>query len=131
MANQVMYLGRITKAPEVRYTANQKVVATFTVAVNREYKNAEGKYDADFFPCVAWGKLAALIGNSVDKGNKILVMGKNQNRSYEAKDGSKRYITELIVERVEFIERKAMPASMENMGTDVTKEVPFDESVPF
>lgn len=126
-----MYLGRITKTPEIRYTTTQKVVATFTVAVNREYKNAEGKYDADFFPCVAWGKLAELIGNSVDKGNKILVMGKNQNRSYEAKDGSKRYITELIVERFEFIERKAAPTSMENLGTDVTKDSPFDESVPF
>lgn len=131
MANQVMYLGRVTKTPEVRYTANQKVVATFTVAVNREYKNADGKYDADFFPCVAWGKLAELIGNSVDKGHRVLVIGKNQNRSYEAKDGSKRYITELIVERMEFIERKATPTSMENMGTDVTKSAPFDEEVPF
>lgn len=132
-------LGRLIKSVEVRYTQNQKVVAQFDIAVNREFKNAQGEYEADFFHVVMWGKLAELAGNSLDKGHRVLVEGRLQNRSYEAKDGTKRYITELIADKMEFIEKKfegnvgRAPHSMANMGTDVTKEMPFDDAndIPF
>ena len=130
---KVIAMGRVTKEPEVRYTQSGKCVCTFIIAVNREFKNEEGNYDADFVPVVVWGKAAELAGNSLDKGHRILVEGRLQNRSYEAKDGSKRYITEIISQHIEFIERKAdiHPKTMDKMGTDVTKDDPFDENVPF
>ena len=137
--NKTIFLGRVVRQPEVRYTTNQKVVAQFDIAVNRDFKNAQGEYEADFFHVVMWGKLAELAGNSLDKGHRVLVEGRLQNRSYEAKDGTKRYITELIADKMEFIERKATnnagkaPQSMADMGTDVTKEMPFDDinDIPF
>lgn len=130
---KVIAMGRVTKEPEVRYTQSGKCVCTFIIAVNREFKNEEGNYDADFVPVVVWGKAAELAGNSLDKGHRILVEGRLQNRSYEAKDGSKRYIAEIISQHIEFVERKAdvKPKTMDKMGTDVTGDTPFDENVPF
>lgn len=134
MANRVILLGRLTKSVEVRYTTNQKVVAQFDVAVNRDFKNANGEYEADFFHVVMWGKVAELAGNSLDKGHRVLLEGRLQNRSYEAKDGTKRYVTEIIADKMEFIELKAdiqkQPTNMEQMGTDVTSPADF-ENVPF
>lgn len=126
---KVIAMGRVTKEPEVRYTQSGKCVCTFIIAVNREVKNEEGNYDADFVPVVVWGKAAELAGNSLDKGHRILVEGRLQNRSYEAKDGSKRYIAEIISQHIEFVERKAdvKPKTMDKMGT----EEPFDNVVPF
>ena len=130
--NKWIGMGRLTKAPEIRYTNNSKVVTQFDVAVNRDFKNANGEYEADFFHVVMWGKVAELAGNSLDKGHRVLLEGRLQNRSYEAKDGTKRYVTEIIADKMEFIERKAdvqkheEPKTMSEMG----KDVPFDE-VPF
>ena len=130
---KVIAMGRVTKEPEVRYTQSGKCVCTFIIAVNREFKNEDGNYDADFIPVVVWGKAAELAGNSLDKGHRILVEGRLQNRSYEAKDGSKRYIAEIISQHIEFVERKSdvKPKTMDKMGTDVTGDTPFDENVPF
>ena len=130
---KVIAMGRVTKEPEVRYTQSGKCVCTFIIAVNREFKNEDGNYDADFVPVVVWGKAAELAGNSLDKGHRILVEGRLQNRSYEAKDGSKRYIAEIISQHIEFVERKAdvKPKTMDKMGTDITGDTPFDENVPF
>ena len=130
---RVIALGRLTKDVDTRYTDSGKVVTQFTIAVNRDFKNAQGNYDADFFNVVMWGKLAEIAGNSLAKGHRVLIEGRLQNRSYEAKDGGKRYITEIIADKMEFIERKSdvQPKTMEEMGTDVTKDSPFDETVPF
>ena len=130
---KVIAMGRVTKEPEVRYTQSGKCVCTFIIAVNREFKNEDGNYDADFVPVVVWGKAAELAGNSLDKGHRILVEGRLQNRSYEAKDGSKRYIAEIISQHIEFVERKSdvKPKTMDKLGTDVTGDTPFDENVPF
>ena len=128
--NRIILTGRLTKDVEVRYTQSQKTVATFGLAVNREFKNERGEYDADFFNIVLWGKPAELAGNTLKKGNKILVEGRVQNRSYDAKDGTKKYITEVIVNNFEYLEKKnASP--MAGLGTDVTNEAPFDQEVPF
>lgn len=125
---KVIGLGRLTKDPEVRYTQSGKCVCTFVLAVNRETKNEQGTYDADFVPVVVWGKAAELAGNSLAKGHRVLVEGRLQNRSYEAKDGSKRYITEIISQHIEFVERKA---DVERKYDDQPKSAPFDEIVPF
>ena len=127
---KVIGLGRLTKDPDVRYTQSGKCVCTFVLAVNRETKNEQGTYDADFVPVVVWGKAAELAGNSLAKGHRVLVEGRLQNRSYEAKDGSKRYIAEIISQHIEFVERKA---DVERKSDDQPKaDAPFEsEIVPF
>ena len=129
--NKVVLIGRIAKDIEVRYTTTQKVVAMFSLAVNREFKNQKGEYEADFFNVVMWGKPAELAGNTLKKGSKIAIEGRIQNRSYEAKDGTKRYITEIIANGFEYLEKREQPKDMASMGTDVTKDAPFNEEIPF
>lgn len=105
--NKITVLGRLTKDPEVRYTPSQKVVCSFTLAVDRDFKNPEtGEREADFIPVVVWGKTAELCGNSLAKGHRLLVEGRLQIRNFEAKDGSRRWISEIVANRIEFIERK-------------------------
>ena len=135
--NKVVLLGRLTKDPDVKYTQTGKVVTQFTLAVDRPFTNQEGQREADFIPVVIWGKIAELCGNSLTKGQRALVDGRLQIRSYDAKDGTKRWVTEIIANSVEFIERKADAAvtagdkvaksEMEVFGT----AVPFDEEIPF
>ena len=123
--NRVILLGRLTKDPEIRYTTNGKVVATFTLAVDREFKNDKGEREADFISCVVWGKAAELVGNSCKKGHRLLVEGRLQIRNFDAKDGTKHWVTEIIATNIEFIERKEK--AMQDMG----QEVPFDSECPF
>ena len=118
--NEIILSGRLVKDPEVRYTQTQKVVTLFSLAVSREVKNEQGSYDADFFSCVAWGKTAELIGNSLKKGSRILVTGRVQIRNYES-NGERKYITEVIVNKFEYLDKKETKA-MADMGM----EVPFD-----
>jgi single-strand DNA-binding protein len=129
--NKWIGLGRLVKDPEVKYTESGKVVTQFTLAVNRPFTNQQGQNEADFIPVVVWGKQAELIGNSCAKGHRLLVEGRIQIRSYDGKDGTKRWVTEIIANNFEFIERKEQPKDMANMGTDVTKDAPFNEEIPF
>lgn len=105
--NKVTLLGRLVKDPDVKYTQTGKVVTQFTLAVDRPFKDANGNKETDFIPVVLWGKTAELVGNSCQKGHRLLVEGRLQIRSYDAKDGTKRWVTEVIANSVEFIERKA------------------------
>ena len=121
MANKVILMGRLTKDPEIRYTQSQKVVAQFTLAVDRPFLNQQGQREADFIPVIVWGKGAELIGNSCAKGHRLLVEGRIQIRNFDAKDGTKHWVTEIIASNFEFIEKKEK--TMSGMGV----EVPFDE----
>lgn len=127
--NKVILLGRLTKDPEVRYTQAGKVVCQFTLAVDRPFSNQEGQKEADFIPVVIWGKSAETLGNTVRKGQKLLVEGRMQIRSYEGKDGSKRYVTEVVADRFEYVESRkddAGQGSFESMGTQQPyEEIPF------
>ena len=136
--NKIIIMGRLVRDPEVRYTQTGKVVIQFTLAVNRPFANQEGQKEADFIPVVFWGKQAELIGNSTIKGHRLLVEGRLQIRSYDAQDGSKRYVSEVIGNTFEFIEHKsdvaghsaavgASDSGMESFGS----AVPFDEEIPF
>ncbi len=139
--NKVILMGRLTRDPEVRYTTTGKAVCQFTLAIDRPFSNQEGQREADFIPVVVWGKTAELCGNSLNKGQRILVDGRIQVRNYDAKDGTKRYVTEVIAANIEFIERKSDSANrpaqaatedapkseMESFGSSV----PFDEEIPF
>lgn len=105
--NKAIIMGRLTKDPDVKYTQTGKVVTQFTLAVDRQFKDSNGNKETDFIPVVVWGKAAELVGNSCQKGHRLLVDGRLQIRSYDAKDGTKRWVTEVIANGVEFIERKA------------------------
>lgn len=136
--NKIILLGRLTKDPEVRYTQSGKVVTQFTLAVDRPFAAADGKKEADFIPVVIWGKSAELAGNSLSKGQRALVEGRVQIRSYDANDGSKRWVTEVIADRFEFVERKAdaqpaQPAQQPKRAEDWTTmgSQVFDEEIPF
>ena len=122
--NKIVILGRLTKDPEVKYTPSQKVVTTFTLAVDRPFLNPEGKREADFIPVVVWGKAAELVGNSCAKGHRLLVEGRLQIRNFDAKDGTKHWITEVVSTNIEFIERKS-DTVRQPQTTDLGEEVPF------
>lgn len=127
--NKIILLGRLTKDPEVRYTDSGKVVCQFTLAVDRPFANPDGKREADFIPVVMWGKQAETAGNGLHHGNRALVDGRLQIRSYEGKDGNKHWVTEVIADRFEFIERRDdnKQKGMESLG----QTVPMDEEIPF
>lgn len=136
--NRVILLGRLTKDPVIRYTNSGKVVAGFTLAVDRPFANANGEREADFINCQIWGKSAELMGNSVQKGHRVLVEGRLQIRSYDGKDGQKRWISEVVADRFEFIERagdtvakpqasKRASSGFESMG----EECSGLEGIPF
>ena len=104
-------IGRLTKIPDIRQTNTGKNVCTFTLAVDRRYKGADGKTMTDFFSVQAWEKLAELCARYLDKGSKVFISGELRNRSYEAKDGSKRTVTKIIANEVEFLSPKTGPAT--------------------
>ena len=132
--NKIILLGRLTKDPEVRYTNAGKVVTQFTLAVDRPFANQDGQKEADFIPVIIWGKQAETFGNSFAKGQRALVEGRLQIRSYDGKDGNKHWVTEVIADRFEFIERKetaAKPAQQQASFDAFGSSVPYDEEIPF
>jgi single-strand DNA-binding protein len=103
--NKVVLIGRLTKDPELKFTPGTgTAVATFTLAVDRRLPNKSGQREADFVPIVVWGKQAESTANYMSKGKLMGVSGRIQTRSYDAKDGIKRYVTEIVAEEVQFLE---------------------------
>lgn len=130
--NRIVLTGRIAKDLELKTTNNGTAVLSFSIAVNRRFKNSEGKYDADFFNCTAWRQTAEFISKHFLKGSMIAIEGTLQNRSYTAQDNSKRTVTEIMVENAEFCgsseKQEQKPAPVQSK-TEFT-EVPDDE-LPF
>lgn len=122
--NKIILVGRMTKDIEIRYTQNQKEVGNFDLAVNRNYKNANGEYDTDFFKCIAWGNLAKTIHTYTSKGSQIAIEGRVENRTYQANDGTNRYTTEIVVEGIHLIDFKKNETATteEAIGVD---DLPF------
>ena len=130
--NKIILLGRLVKDPEVRYTQTGKVVCQFTLAVERPFAGQDGQREADFIPVLIWGKQAEIFGNSVTKGQRVLVEGRLQVRNYDAKDGTKRYVTEVIADHFEYIEKKVQADNKDNQGFgNMGTAQPFDEDIPF
>ena len=124
--NEVILVGRLAKDPEVRYTQNGKAVASFNLAVNRIVRKGQHQ-EADFIPIVAWEKLAEICGNNLTKGQRVLIEGRLQIRSYEANDGQKRRVAEVIAQNMEFLERKKQQEDNHGFGgqTFPEEEIPF------
>ena len=125
--NKIILVGRMTKDIEIRYTQNQKEVGNFDLAVNRNYKNANGEYDTDFFKCIAWGNLAKTIHTYTSKGSQIAIEGRVENRTYQANDGTNRYTTEIVVEGIHLIDFKKNETATteEAIGVDDFEQLPF------
>ncbi|WP_440897387.1 single-stranded DNA-binding protein [Amphibacillus sp. Q70] len=106
MLNRVVLVGRLTKDPDLRYTASGIAVANFTIAVNRPFSNQQGDREADFINCVVWRKAAENLANYMSKGSLIGVDGRIQTRSYDGQDGKRVYVTEVVADTVQFLESK-------------------------
>lgn len=130
--NRVVLMGRLVKDPEVRVTPNGKTACTFTLAVDRPFSAKNGQREADFISIVTWNKTAEIAGNYLHKGQRALVEGRLQIRSYDGKDGNKHYVTEVVADRLELIEKKEKqqdPGAMGAFGSPTTQT--FDEEVTF
>lgn len=119
--NSVNLIGRLTNKPTFGYTNGNIAYTRFTLAVNRNFKNANGERQADFINCVAYRKTAELINQYTDKGDLLGTEGRIQTGSYTAGDGSKRYITDVVVENVYFLKSKEKPAH-EQVSEQVEKQ---------
>lgn len=136
--NKFQFLGRLTKDPEVRYTANNTQVTVFTIAVNRRFVAQGTERQSDFFNLTCFGKTAEFCAKYYKKGQQVLVEGRIQNRSWEDQTGNKRYATDFIVEDAYFADSKregeanthsvAVPNSSDLgdfITIDETEELPF------
>jgi single-strand DNA-binding protein len=125
--NKVVLIGRLTRDPELRYAQSGKAFCTFTLTVDRRFsKQNNNQPTADFIPCVAWDKLAEIIGNNLAKGRKVGVEGRLQTRTYEAKDGSKRSAFDVMVDEMEFLDPKGQ--SQQSQGQAAPAD---DMDIPF
>ena len=103
--NKAIIIGNLTREPEKRGTPSGISLCTFTVAVSRRFANQQGERQADFIPVVTWRGLADNCANYLHKGSKVAVLGEIRTRSYDAQDGSKRYVTEIQADEVQFLDR--------------------------
>jgi single-strand DNA-binding protein len=136
MLNRVVLIGRLTKDPELRYTPNGVAVTNFTLAIDRKFKNAQGERETDFIPCVMFKQLAELCANYLAKGKLASVDGRIQIRTYNDKDGQKRWITEIVAEDVHFLSPKdGGSVSTESPSSggkgSFGHEVNLDDDIPF
>ena len=114
--NKVILIGNLVADPELRKTASDISVCTFRIAVQRRFANQQDVREADFFNIVAWRHTGELCARFLTKGRKCAVVGSLQNRSYDAQDGTKRYITEVVADEVEFIGGNPNSSSQYNPG---------------
>jgi single-strand DNA-binding protein len=136
LLNRVVLIGRLTKDPELRYTPNGVAVTNFTLAVERNFKNAQGEKETDFFSCSVFKQLAELCANYLAKGKMASIDGRVQIRTYNDKDGQKHWVTEIIGDNVQFLSPKGEDNSQDNnnstyqrtldeVSTDGDDDVPF------
>lgn len=128
--NKAILIGRLTKDAEIRTTDTGKEVASFSIAVSRNYTNQNGEKETDFINCVAFEKKAQVIGKYTKKGSQIALEGAIRTRSYDAQDGNKRYVTEILVENLHLLgskEDKKEPTNSQVLQAVMNDEDPFAE----
>lgn len=125
--NKVILVGRLAQDPELRTTGSGLSVCKFTLAVPRRFADANGKRQADFLPVIVWRQQAEACARYLSKGKQAAVVGEIQTRSYDAQDGTKRYVTEIIAESVEFLTpRSAQSGAAPEGFTEID-----DDQLPF
>lgn len=136
MINNVTLIGRLTRDAELRYTPSNIATAQFNIACNRNFKNANDEYDADFINCVMWREQAERFCNWTRKGMLVGIVGRIQTRNYENQQGQRIYVTEVVAENFQVLEKRdntANPNSMtEQMPPSFASPMDIDESdLPF
>lgn len=117
MINSVCLVGRLTRDPELKYTGNNIAVATFSLAVNRNFKDANGERETDFINCVIWRQQAENLANWAKKGVLIGITGRIQTRSYENQQGQRIYVTEVVAENFQMLESRNSQGNQQNQGS--------------
>ena len=127
--NKALLIGRLTRDPELRSTSTGRNVCQFSIAVNRNFTNANGEREADFINCVVWDKQAENLVKYQKKGNQIAVDGRIQTRNYEDKDGKRVYVTEILANNISFLDSKGTNTSSNDFNS--LPEPPREDSVSF
>ena len=127
MLNRIVIIGRLTRDPEMRQTPSGTAVCTFTLAVDRSFKSANGERETDFIPVVVWRQLGETCGRYLAKGKLAAVDGRLQIRTYQAQDGSKRTAAEVVADNVRFLSPKSEPSVNDS---EVDLAPPLDD-IPF
>lgn len=122
--NKVFLIGRLTRDPELRYTGSNIPVATFSLAVNRNFSNASGEREADFINIVVWRKQAENVKNYLSQGSQVAIEGRIQTRNYDGTDGQKRYVTEVVADNVEFLGSKNSSSNSNNFNASANNAGP-------
>lgn len=131
MLNSVVLVGRLTKNPELRYTPSNQAVATFSLAVNRRFKNQNGEREADFINCVIWRQQAENLANWGKKGNLIGITGSIQTRNYENQQGQRVYVTEVVADNFQLLEFNKQNNQGQSQGysqPDFSRQAPANTS---
>ncbi len=139
MLNHCVFIGRLTRDPELRYTPSGLAVTKFTLAVDRNYKNKAGEKDADFIDIIVWRQLAEICANNLEKGRLVSVEGALQIRSYDDKQSVKRKAAEIIADNVFFLDSKKNheghgQGQGQNQSSGVSSfghEINLDDDIPF
>lgn len=126
MLNKATLIGRLTKDPDSRMLTSGAMVATFTLAVDRTFKNKDGEKETDFIPVVTWRKTAELCTKYLSRGNLVAVSGRIQTRSYDGSDGIRRYVTEIVADEVNFLTPKSEQTASRAQSPDENFGVPMD-----
>lgn len=126
MINNVTLIGRLTRDAELRYTPSNIATAQFNIACNRNFKNANDEYDADFINCVMWREQAERFCNWTRKGTLVGITGRIQTRNYENNDGKRVYVTEVVAENFQVLEKRDNTANQNSM----TEQMPPSYTSP-
>ena len=133
--NKVVLIGNLTRDPELQTTNGGVSVCRFSLAVSRRFANADGERETDFLNIVVWRNIGENCHKFLKKGSKVAIVGNIQSRSYDATDGTKRYVTEVVAEEVEFLSTKnsdEQVAKTDSKSEDVAKLQPIDDDgLPF
>lgn len=130
--NKCILVGNLARDPELTTTSNGVAVCRFSIAVSRRYANSDGERETDFLNIVVWRNLGENCHKFLKKGSKVGIVGNIQSRSYDATDGSKRYVTEIVAEEVEFLSTKAQDGEAKSSTEEVAKLQPIDDDgLPF
>ena len=127
MINSTILVGRLVRNIEVRFTKDEKAVGNFTLAINRRFKNQNGEYETDFIDCVIFGKQAETMAQYTKKGDLIGIEGSIQKRTYEDKEKNKHYITEIMVEKITFLQTNKKGETTQTATQETQQSDPYKD----
>ena len=120
--NKAFLIGRLTRDPELRYSSSNAAIVNFSIAIDRQYTNTQGQRETDFINIVAFQKQAENIKKYVSKGSLVAVDGRIQTRNYEDKDGKRVYVTEVVADRVQFLDSRNAGNNVVSVSNDITPQ---------